>query len=285
MSSFVYPANEDSFEEAVLAKSHEVPVVVDFWAPWCGPCLQLGPVLEELAQAAGGAWLLAKVNSDENPTLSQVWRVQGIPQVIAFVDGEAVDQFTGALPKPAIEAFLKKLVPSRAERLAREAAAAQKDGDKDRELDLWSQVLESDPEFHVARIRRARILLGRGNLSGARDDLDRVPEESPLREDADKLLQLADWAVRVSERGGMDAIRDRAAEDPDTVRHRFDYGCALALEGNFRDALAEFLEVVRRDRSFEEDAGREAMLALFSFLGDRHELTNEFRAQLGRVLF
>jgi putative thioredoxin len=205
--------------------------------------------------------------------------------VIAFVDGQPVNQFTGALPKPAVESFLRTVVPSEADRLAREAAAAGKDGDRERELELWGEALERDPEYHVARVRRARIFLGDGNVGAAREELDRIPEGSEFETDTQNLRLLADWSQRVAGRGGLAAIREHASTDPDATAERYDLGCALAIEGRFEDALSEFLAVVRQDRAFEDDAGRKAMVALFAFLGDRHALTNEFRGLLARELY
>jgi putative thioredoxin len=284
-SEFVRDVSQDHFQREVLDRSSEVPVVVDFWAPWCGPCKALGPVLEELAAEAGGRWILAKVNSDENPNLAAAYGIRGIPHVIGFVDGVAVDHFTGALPRDQVAAFVGRLVPSTADRLAREAAEAAEAGDREREADLWDQVLVADPSYHVARVRRARLRLAGGDAEGARADLELVPEESEFRTDAENLLRFAEWGERVRERGGADAVRERAAAEPERAEARYDFGCALAAAGDFEGALAEFLEVVRADRSFEEDAGRKAMVALFSILGDENPLTTDFRHRLSMELY
>jgi putative thioredoxin len=281
----VIQVTETDFAVEVLERSRQVPVVVDFWAPWCGPCLQLGPVLEELARAAAGAWVLAKVNSDENPELGLQFGVRGIPQVIAFVDGQPVDQFTGALPRPEVESFLARLIPSEVEILAREAVAARHDGDRELELHLWTAVLQKDPEFQLARVRRARLFLGSGDVGPAQEDLESIPEDSEFHTEAENLRLLADWSRHVAQQGGLDAIRERAADAPENAELRYDYGCALALEGKFEDALAEMIEVVRRDREWNDEAGRRALLAMFSFLGDRHALTEEFRTRLARELY
>jgi putative thioredoxin len=274
-----------TFEKEVLDRSRDVPVVVDFWAPWCGPCRTLGPVLEELAEAADGRWVLAKVNSDESPELAQAYGVRGIPAVKAFVDGQLVDEFTGALPKTEVERFLQRIVPTRADRLLREALAASEAGDRTRERALWDELLAEDPRNGLALVQRARLLLGEGRSEDARRDLDAVPEESGLRDQAESLLHLAEWTDRAAADGGVDAARERAAAAPEDPAARYAFGCALAVAGDFAGALAEFLEVVRLDRSFEEDAGRRAMLAIFTFLGDAHDLTREFRGKLSGVLF
>jgi putative thioredoxin len=274
-----------SFEEEVIERSREVPVIVDFWAPWCGPCRALGPILETLAAEADGRWILAKVNTDQNPAISEAYGIRGIPAVKAFVDGVVRDEFTGALPRNAVEAFLHRVMPTRAERLAREAMAAAKLGERERERALWNEVLEEDPRHAAALLGRARFALAEGDFAAARRDLELVPEESRLREQADGLRMLAGWGERVAARGGPDALRERAAQNPDDPAARYDFGCALASAGDLDGALAEFLEVVRKDRALEDDGGRKAMLALFALLGDEHELTREYRGRLSTEIF
>jgi len=285
VSEFVIEVDESNFESEVLDRSRTVPVLVDFWAPWCGPCLQLGPLLEELASAGEGRWYLAKVNSDENPALARAYGIRGIPAVKAFVNGVVRTEFTGALPKSSVERFLREVVPDPLDRLVEEAKEAARAGDTARERAAWDHILADDPSHALALIRRARFLLADADLSGARAVLARVPGDDPLRPDADHLLMLVTCADHVQEAGGSDAARARAADDPSDVRARHDFACALAVAGDFDGALAEFLEVVRLDRTFEDDAGRRFMLAIFGMLGEVHPLTVAYRAKLSAELF
>jgi putative thioredoxin len=285
MKQGIIEVNEQTFTAEVLERSATTPVIVDFWAPWCSPCLTLGPILEELAAASHGRWVLAKVNADESPSLAAAYDVRGIPAVKAFADGKVVDEFTGALPKTAVEDFLRRVCPSVADKLTRWALEAARQGDRAKEKELWDRVLEEDPTHEVARLQRARWLLREGELTAAREDLNTVPENSQLHPDVANLLLLCDWAERTAARGGVAAVRERAAEDPENAEHRYDYGCALATQGEFAGALAEFLETVRRDRKLEDDGARRAMLAIFTLLGDDHEVTREFRGRLASTLF
>jgi putative thioredoxin len=285
MSLHVVNVGEADFEEKVLERSRDVPVLVDFWAPWCGPCRALSPLLEELAAEGRGSWILAKINSDENPNLSRAFNVRGIPHVIAFVDGRPAAQFTGALPRPAVESFLRSVVPTEADRVAARALDAAKKGDLDDALALWEEALRLDPAHDRSRVQRARILLARGRVEDAEEELARVAEASDVAAEAASLRMLVEWSRRVAERGGLDAVRARASEDPEQPVNRYDYGCALAVAGEFADALAEFLEVVRRDRKLEDDAGRKAMVAVFEILGDAAPLTREYRTLLSREIY
>jgi putative thioredoxin len=271
MKQGIIEVDEKTFTAEVLERSERTPVIVDFWAPWCSPCLTLGPILEELAAASHGRWVLAKVNADENPSLAAAYDVRGIPAVKAFADGKVVDEFTGALPKTAVEDFLRRVCPSAADKLTRWALEAARKGDGAKEKELWDRVLEEDPSHEVALLQRARWLLREGDLAAARADLNAV--------------LLCDWAERTTARGGVKAVRERAAEDPENAENRYDYGCALATQGDFAGSLAEFLETVRRDRKLEDDGARRAMLAIFTLLGDDHEVTREFRGRLAATLF
>jgi putative thioredoxin len=251
----VIEVDEATFREKVLEQSATLPVVVDFWAPWCAPCRMLGPVMEELAAEDGGQWILAKVNVDECPELAGAFSVQGIPMVIAFVNGRPVNQFTGAQPKESVRYFLRSFLPSSDERVAESILAA------------------------------VRLAIGEGRIEDARADFARLPASQDAGPTVEGFRTLFEWIDRVAARGGLDAIRARAADDPDRAANRYDYGCALALAGSFEGALAEFLEVVRKDRELEDDGGRKAMVALFGVLGDGEPLTREYRTLLSRELF
>jgi putative thioredoxin len=282
MTPNVIDTGDSTFGRDVLERSMSVPVVVDFWAPWCGPCRVLGPLLERLANEHGGAFLLAKVNVDENPQLSQRFRVQSIPMVLGFRDGQPVAEFVGALPEPGVREFLLRLVPSEAELLAREAERLLSEGQASTAEKHLVQALELDPRCDRALLAMASLLAERGEAPRALELLERVGA-GRYRAEADRLA--AQLRVRAS--GGADeaALRARLAADPGDVQARFDLARHCAAVGRYDEALAQYLEIVRVDRRFQDDAARKAMLDIFELLGSDHPLVERYRSELAKVLF
>ena len=272
--------NDADFEIAVIRRSHEVPVVVDFWAPWCGPCRQLGPLLERLAADAGGAWELVKVNVDENPRAAAQYGVQGIPAVKGFRDGRMVAEFTGAVPEPQVRAFLARLLPSEADLLAREGAELEQSGYHATAEDRYRDALAKDPNHPTATVGLARVLATRDAAEEALALLDRRPgdpEAQKLRAQL-SLKQTSD---------GVDtaALEARIAADPKDAAAHYDLGRALAAGGDYERALDHLLTTVRLDRTLDDDGARKAMLDIFALLGDADDRTQRYRRMLGSVLF
>ena len=183
----VIEATDATFQKDVIEKSEQVPVVVDFWAPWCGPCRVIGPVLERLASEAGGAWVLAKVNTDENPELGRAWQITGIPAVKAFSKGRVVSQFVGAQPESRIRDFLKQIVPSESETLTRDGEKKRKAGRFEEAEAAFTTALERDRGSAPARLGLARLRADQGRTREALEMLDDVPPGTPERRDADSL--------------------------------------------------------------------------------------------------
>lgn len=274
----VLDVTDATFEADVIRRSFDVPVVVDFWAPWCGPCRTLGPLLERLAAESAGGFVLAKVNVDENPAVAQALGIQGIPAVKAIRDGRLVDEFVGALPEPQVRAFLTRLLPTPADRLASQAAAATPEEAES----LYRQALAEDVNHPSARLGLARIVLERDREEGLRE-LDKVLAGTPERQEADRLAA----SVRMADAGpgGEAELTARVEADPADLDARLELGRALAASGRYEPALEHLLEVVRRNRHYQEDAARRAMLDVFEVLGVDHPLTDRFRGELARVLF
>jgi putative thioredoxin len=280
-TTHVIDVNERDFATAVVQRSANVPVVVDFWAPWCGPCRALGPVLERLAAEQNGAFVLAKVNVDQNQRLSAQFGVQGIPAVKAFRDGKVVDEFTGALPESQVRAWLKKIVPSEIDRLLREAAQLEQ-ADPATAAQRYQQILGSNPTHGPSLLGLSRVLVLQGDPQ-ATDVLHRISRGMPEYPTAEALLSLV--AFLQAAEGSIDDARQQLGRDPNAANARWQVAAHLAQAHQWADALQHLLVIVQRDRAFGDDAARRAMLAIFSVLGEADPTTVHYRRQLASALF
>lgn len=278
--SLVRDANESTFPAAVIERSRTLPVVVDFWAPWCGPCRTLGPALERLVSSLDGQVELVKVNTDENPYLAQQYRIEGIPAVKAFRNGAVISEFTGALPEPQVRAFLNRLLPTSADQLATTAATLAYAGDLAGAEAAYRRALEEDRGHRAANIGLARLLAARGETAGAIALLANLPADpEAIRLRAELSLQQGSADLNVQ------AFEERLASNQGDVEAHYRLAQALAAGGAYEAALEHLLEVVRRDRGFENDAGRKSMLDIFAVLGDADPLTQAYRRRLSSILF
>lgn len=279
----VIDVDERTFQREVIERSRTVPVVVDFWAPWCGPCRMLGPVLERLAEEFGGAFILAKLNTDENQGLAMQFGIQGIPAVKAFKNGRVVSEFVGAQPRPVVRQFIERLLPSGLDRKVaegQELLATRKFAEAER---TFRSALVENPDHPAALLGLAQALLGQGQERGALQTLERVPAATPEGAEAARLRTEISLRQEVD---GVDeaTLQARLAENPGDLGARFKLASLLATQRRYAEALEYYLEIVRRDRSFREDGARQAMLHIFDVLGDQ-PLAREYRNKLAMVLF
>ena len=282
-ADWILDVGDADFEREVLERSRSAPVVVDFWAPWCGPCRQLGPLLERLADEMRGAFVLARVDVDRAPAAAQRFGVRSIPAVVGLRDGEVVGSFVGAQPETAVRAFLEPLLPSEADRLADAAAAlVERDDPVGAEARL-AEALESDPRHGRALLLKARLLAGRDALDEALKLVERVVPVGALAAEKDQLA--AELRVRRDGGADLDALRARVEADPEALEPRLALGRALAAHGAHEEALPLLLDLVKADPHFQDDAARRVMLDVFELLGPDHPLTQRFRPELARVLY
>jgi putative thioredoxin len=269
----VFDVTEQTFERDVIARSRDVPVVVDFWAPWCGPCRSLGPTLERLAVEAQGAWVLAKLNTDENQRLAQMFAIQSIPAVKAIKDGKIVDQFVGALPEGQVRSWLKRFVGDPGDDMV-SAAQALEASDPREAAARYRLILGEQPENMTALFNLGRLLIMRGEAEGVAS-LKQVPADSPFYARAQALLPLAEFF----------ALADSPPMNGGGSAARYVGAARSARAGEMRAALDDLLTIVSHDRAYGDDAGRKTLLGLLAALGDEHPLTAEYRRKLANILF
>ena len=278
-----------AFVKDVIEESRRQPVLVDFWAPWCGPCKQLTPVLEKAVRAAKGKAKLVKMNIDEHPAIPGQMGIQSIPAVIAFVNGQPVDGFLGALPESQVTAFLERLVKDRVgceeKDLLKAADAALAEGDAVRAADLYAKVLAQDAANVHALAGLARAYVGTGAVEQAKQTLALVPEakrnEAPVVA-ARAALELAQQATSL---GSVAELEQKVAANPRDHQARFDLALALNAKGRRQQALDHLLGIVRRDRKWNDDGARKQLVQLFEAWGPSDEATVEGRRRLSSILF
>ena len=291
--SLIKDATDQSFMADVIDGSREVPVIVDFWAPWCGPCKTLGPMLEAAVQAQDGKVRMVKVNMDECPAVSQMaaqqLRVQSIPAVFGFVDGQPVDGFMGAQPQSEIDAFVQRLAKSgSADAVAEILDQAEQmldEGALGEAAQMFGAVLGQDPENARAMGGMIRATLAAGDTDQANAMLDAVPESIAQDPAIAAARAAVDLAAQAQEAGETGELRARLDINPDDHQARFDLAVALSASGDNENAIEELLELFRRDREWNDSAAKEQLFKIFDALGPKDPLALTGRRRLSSMIF
>lgn len=279
----VIEATSETFENEVIAKSHEVPVVVDFWAEWCGPCRMLGPVLERLAEEYAGKFLLVKANTEELPDVAAGFGVRSIPAVFCLRDGKVVDMFVGVLPETAIRTWIDRLLPTAAETKAASAAILIAANPKAAET-AYREALALDPLLVTAKIGLARAAAAQGRPEEAQAVLAELEKRGYLEPEAERLK--AELAIKnqAEELGNVEMLRAAVAAAPDDLEAKLKLAEGLAASGNYDEALRLSLDLVERDRKGVGEEARKTMLRIFQLLPEDSELLAESRRKLSVAL-
>ena len=279
----------ESFMQDVIEASKETLILVDLWAPWCGPCKQLGPMIEKVVTDAKGAVKLVKIDIDQHPQIAQSLQVQSIPAVFAFKDGQPVDGFMGALPESKIKEFVEKhagpIGPSPVEEAYQSGTEALEAGNTEVALTAFAKILELDPDHVDAKAQLARVYVKLGEIDAAKSLMDTIPENATQSPAITAALAAISIAENAADAGELEPLRQKVEENPDDLDARLEYGKALAGGGDYEAGGAEFLEIIRRDRDWNEAAGRQELLKMLEVMGPTNPLTKSLRRQLSSILF
>lgn len=287
-AALVRESTDAKFKPDVMDASHEALILVDFWAPWCAPCRQLGPALEKVVGEQGGSVRLVKINIDENQAIAGQLGVQSIPAVFAFRDGKPVDGFMGALPESEIRKFIEKNGGTgnpQTQAALEEAADELKGGDAQKAGALYSAIVQQNPEELAAILGLARSALALEDLDGAAKALELVPAAKQNDPEVLSLKAEIDLAGQSAETGDIDALRAAVDKAPDDHASRFDLAIALGRAGQREEAQDALLEIIRRDREWNDEAARKQLLKFFDAWGAADPVVARGRRKLSSVLF
>jgi putative thioredoxin len=278
-----------TFTKDVIEPSRRVPVLVDFWAPWCGPCRQLSPIIEKAVRGAKGAVRLVKMNIDEHPTIAGQLGIQSIPAVIAFANGQPVDGFVGALPEGQVKAFIERLAgpsgPSEGEQLIAEAENLLAAGDLGGAAELFAAALRLDPQSIPAIAGLAGCFLETGEIDRARQTLAMAPASAAADPRVSAVRARLELAAQTEALGDSAPLEARISANPADHQARFDLALILNARGDREGATDHLLEIMRRDRSWNEEAARKQLVQFFEAWGPMDEATLAGRRRLSSILF
>lgn len=275
----------ESFQADVIQQSTVRPVVVDFWADWCGPCKQLIPILEKLSTEANGAFCLVKVNVDQCPEIAQAFGVQSIPFVVAMLDGQPVSQFAGVKPEPELRAWLKSIVPSPAVEAFEQGQQHEIDGSLELAEACYRKASELEPEIAEFRITHARVLLELNRDQESREILDELNKRGYLEPEAQALVAQLEKRSQVEESGGVAEARNALESAPSDLALQLKLAEAYGADSRFEEACEICLEIVKQDRGGIGVQAKEVMVGLLTVMGPKSRLAADFRKKLATAFY
>ena len=288
VGDIIKDSDTNNFSTDVIDQSTKIPVVVDFWAPWCGPCKQLSPTLDKLAREYGGKIQLVKINVDENQELATQMRVQSIPMVVAFKDGQPVDGFAGALPESQLRQFFEKLTGSEGspiEQALEKASMMIANGDTQNAAEIYSQILAQDPTNAASHAGVAKCLIEAEGIEKAQAYLKGLDADTLNKEEVKSVLAAIDLEHASTDTEETESLRQKLATSPDDPQLRYDLAIALYGDGCSEEAINILVELVKTHKTWNEEAARAQLLKIFEALGHSDPITVEGRRKLSVVIF
>lgn len=292
VDALIKDSSEARFVQDVIETSQDVPVIVDFWAPWCGPCKQLGPLLEKIVTEANGAVKMVKIDIDQNPNLAQQLRIQSIPAVYAFHHGKPVDAFQGALPESQLREFVDKLTKnlspqekSPIEEALEQANTLMEAEQFDEAAAVYSQINQHAPDNLIAKAGLARCRMETGDLEGTRELVNNLSDEERNEEVFASVLSALELADKAASVGDLGLLKTVVESNPKDHEARYNLALALYASGEASESIDALLEIIRLDRSWNEDAARIELLKFFEVLGPTNPATVAGRRKLSSLLF
>ncbi|QBQ53627.1 thioredoxin [Nitrosococcus wardiae] len=281
---YIIDVTESNFAEQVLAKSHQAPVLVDFWAAWCQPCQMLMPLLQQLAENYQGQFWLAKIDADKEQGLTLQYGVRGLPTLKLFRHGEVVEELVGVQPESVICAAIDRHLLRESDRLLEQAQTALAAGQEEQGLHLLHKAAEIDPEHYPVSVALAGALLKQGERTKAEQMLKALPLEVRGEEPASGLLAQIEFATLTEKAPDIHSLKQRLKANPEDSEACYLLGAQQALAGDYQDALEQFMVLLKQNPKYGDEAARKALLAVFNILGPDHELVLRYRRQMFRYL-
>ncbi len=283
-SAWIIDITEENFETEVIQQSEQTPIVIDFWAPWCGPCQQLAPLLEKLVEEFQGKFRLAKINIDEQQGLAAAFRVESIPTVVAFQNGQPVDHFQGILPEETLKEWITQLIPSPLQILLQEAQAAEETDPALAET-KYREAAALDPGNDAIKLRMAAVLVKLSRFDECAQIINELETRGFLEPEAEQIKSQLELQAASDEAGGVEVARATLAADPENAEFKIALADALAISNKHEEALEICLSIIEQDKAGAGVEAKATMLKIFDLLGPESTLTGTYRRKLATLLY